>query len=255
MNVVQFFHKFKAFRELAKKVGKRINIKQRFYTGYIFLNAVDHSWAWTGDRDYQTFDKELQDFIYTTSKGFDQFIDMGSNIGVLTLGTLLNNPTINAVAIEPNHLAVTLLKKSLSYNHLNNRCRVIEAAVGNEEGVIKFDEAGSVTGHISDTGKEVKIISFSNTLNEFTGSKTLVKIDIEGYEAAILKDLDKITNLHNFAFIIELHPFGFNGEGNPQAVMEILKTHGATITDLKFNKIDNVKPQDITLLYVTFNGL
>ena len=77
MSIVHFFHKFSVLRQLAKKVGKSINIKQRFYSGYIFLNAVDHSWAWTGSRNYNTFDKKLQDFIHSTSKGFNNFIDIG----------------------------------------------------------------------------------------------------------------------------------------------------------------------------------
>lgn len=253
MSIVKFFHKFKILRQLAKKVGKSINIKQRFYSGYIFLNAVDHSCGWTGDWDYNTFDKKLQDFIHHTSKGFNNFIDIGSNIGVMTLGTLLTNPTIKAVAIDPNHLAIKLLKKSLRYNRLDGRCRTIEAAVGNEDGFITFDDAGSVIGHVSETGKVVKKISFSNALSEFKNQKTLVKIDIEGYETVILKDLKKIQNLSEFAFIIEVHPLGFNDVGNPDTVIDILKTHNAIITDLDANEITKVKPEEITLLYVVFN--
>jgi FkbM family methyltransferase len=255
MSIVQFFHRVKFLRRFAKKIGKNINIKQRFYSGYIFLNAVDHSWAWTGNRDYTTFDKRLQDFIHTTSKDFDYFIDMGSNLGVMTLGTLLANPTIKAVAIDPNHLCITLLKKSLKYNSLEDRCRVIEAAVDNKDGIITFDETGSVTGHISNIGRKVKTISFSNILNEFKDQKILVKIDIEGYETVILNDLKSVANLSDFALIIEVHPLGFNEAGNPEAIIDILKAHKATIIDLDGNKITRINPNEISLLYITFNQL
>ena len=252
MRLVSFFHKSKSFRNLAKTFARKVDLKQRFYGGAIFLNAVEHSWAWTGNKRYSSFDAGLQQFIHDSSKSFDYFVDIGSNIGVMVLGTLLNNKNIKCVAIDPNITAVKLLKKSLAYNNLAGRCDVINAAVGVQDGFIRFDTAGSVTGHVANRGIEVKVISITSLFNKYNSHKKFVKIDIEGYEAVIIDELLKTGNLHNFKFIIDLHPLLFNEAGNPTHVFNMLRKHNATISDLHGNKIESVLPEHISQIVVEF---
>jgi FkbM family methyltransferase len=239
-------------RQLAKIIGRKIDIKQKFYNGYIFFNAVEHSWAWTGERNYTNFDSGLQQFIYEQSKSYQYFIDIGSNIGVMTVGTLLNNSQIKTVSIDPNDKAISLLKKSLAYNKLTQRSKVIQAVVGDADGVVKFDSTGSVIGHVADEGKEVQVIRLSTILNEYSNYKTLVKVDIEGYETIAINDLANVNNLHNFAFIIELHEQGFNGVGDPTYVFEIFRKFNGKISDTYGNNITEIDPKDISQLLVTF---
>ena len=253
MGIVRFFHQFKFLRDAAKIIGRKIKIRQKFHNGYIFMNAVEQSWAWTGERNYTYFDLHLQNFILEKSLLFDQFIDIGSNVGVMTLSTLLRNDNIRALAIDANTLAIKLLKKSLAYNKLTERCEVINAVVGATNGVVKFDTTGSVTGHVADDGNEIVSLRFSTILNRYNTCKTLVKIDIEGYETVILNDLANVHNLHNFAFLIELHPLGFNGAGDPEQVIKTLKQADGEITDMQGQVITGVDPQAINQLFVNFN--
>lgn len=252
MNIVHFFHKFKFMRQLAKVVGSKIDIKQKFYGGYIFFNAVEHSWAWTGGRNYTNFDSSLQQFIYEQSKSYQYFIDIGSNIGVMTIGTLLNNTQIQTVSIDPNDKAISLLKMSLAYNKLNARSKVIQAVVSDAGGSLKFDSTGSVMGHVAEEGKEVQAISLSTILNQYSSYKTLVKVDIEGYETIAMNALANVNNLHNFAFIIELHEKGFNNVGDPAYVFEIFRKFNGKISDTYGNSITVIDPEDINQLLVTF---
>jgi FkbM family methyltransferase len=252
MNTIHFFHKFKFMRQLAKAIGSKIDIKQKFYGGYIFLNAVEHSWAWTGERNYTNFDSGLQQFIYKQSKSYQYFIDIGSNIGVMTIGTLLNNNQIKTVSIEPNDQAISLLKKSLTYNKLDARSKVIHAVVSDKDGSLKFDSTGSVIGHVADDGKEVQAISLSTILNEYSDYKSLVKIDIEGYETIAMNALRNVNNLHNFAFIIELHEQGFNNVSDPAYVFEILKKFNGKIIDTNGNNVTAIDPKNMHQLLVTF---
>lgn len=253
MGIVGFFHRFKFFRNAAKVAGRNVDIKQKFHHGYIFLNAVEHSWAWTGKMNYTTFDATLQKFIYEKSKGYDYFIDIGSNIGVMTIGTLLHNDQIKTVAVEPNDKAVQLLKKSLSYNKLNDRCEVINAVVGADDGVVKFDPEGSVTGHVADEGQEIGSVKFSSLLNKYGQSKTLVKIDIEGYETVLMTDMGNIQNLANFTFIMELHELNFNGAGDPVKVLDTLQQFSKKITGMEGEPVSSVRPEDITQVVVEFS--
>jgi FkbM family methyltransferase len=253
MSIVSFFHRFKFLRQLAKVIGRKINIKQKFHNGYIFLNAVEHSWAWTGKMNYTTFDAELQNFIHKASGSYDYFIDIGSNIGVMTIGTLLKNSTIKAIAVDPNEQAVKLLKRSLAYNNLTNGCEVINAVVGDKEGTVKFDAEGSVTGHVAEEGKEVGMIRFSSLLNRHNTVKALVKVDVEGYESVFISDLANVTNLKNCTIVIELHPLGFNDIGDPVKVFEVFKQLKGNITDIYGEAVAEVHPERTTQLVVSFN--
>ncbi len=67
MQVIKLLHKFRFLRLIAKKLAKKLTIKQRFYNGIICLNAVEHSWAWTVKNRYETFDIELQKALYHAS--------------------------------------------------------------------------------------------------------------------------------------------------------------------------------------------
>lgn len=169
MSIVRFFHRFGFLRQLAKAFAKKIYLKQKFHSGYIFFNAVDHSWAWTGEMRYNTFDADLQNYIHQASFKYDHFVDVGCNIGVMTIGTLLKNNRINALAIDANKDAINLLKKSLRYNKLSNRCQVLNAVFGNTDGFMKFDGAGSVIGHVSETGVETPSRSLAGILNTYSG--------------------------------------------------------------------------------------
>ena len=254
MGFVKLFHRFKFLRLIAKRFAKNITIKQRFYQGKICLNAVEHSWAWTGKNRYETFDREIQDKLYNASFSHDLLIDIGANIGVMTVGTLLHNSTIKAIAVDPNKLANKLLKKTIKFNQLESRCKVINHAVGKENGVLNFDETGSVTGHVSTEGQAVKQIKLSKLLNQNHQQKTLVKIDVEGYETVLVEDFDAIINIKDYTFFIEVHQISFNQVGNPEKVFDRLKELNATITGLNGKIVTQLQPHLITQIVVTFGS-
>lgn len=254
MCLVKQLHKVKLLRQIAKKVAKKLTIKQRFYQGTICLNAVEHSWAWTGKNRYETFDRELQDTLYHASFTHHLLIDIGCNVGVMTLGTLLHNPAIKAIAVDPNTSAYKLLQHTIRLNKLENRCQIIHAAVGIEHGFINFDETGSVTGHISAQGKKTRQIKLSELLNQHHQQKTLVKMDVEGYETLLVEDFKEIKNIADYTFFIEVHEAGFNGAGDPEKMFTSLKKINAIITDLKGKKISQLQPKIITQIVVTFDA-
>jgi len=252
LSITSFLHQFKPLRVAARVVAQKIDLQQDFYQGKIYLNAVDHSWAWTGEYRYQTFDDDLQNFIHQTSKGYDYFIDIGCNIGVMTIGTLFNNDTINAVAVDANTKTIGLLNKSLAYNQLSDRCRAVCKAIGNRNGHVKFDTEGSVTGHIADAGTEVEVVKLSEFLRPYSNSKAFVKIDIEGYELQLIEEFAQIENPKNFKFIVELHPLGYNGVGDPQNFIDELKKLNVCITGLQGGEITAVDIYNITQAILTF---
>jgi FkbM family methyltransferase len=254
MIIVKQLHKVKILRHVAKKVAKNIIIKQNFYQGIICMNAVEHAWAWTGKNSYDNFDAELQDVLYQASFMHNLLVDIGCNIGVMTIGTLLHNPTIKSIAIDPNILANKLLTKSLQLNKLESRCQILSAVVGKENGFINFDDTGSVTGHISSDGKKTRQIKLSDILNHNHQQKTLVKIDVEGYESLLVEGFKEIKNITGYTFFIEVHALGFNGTGDPEKVFSTLKEQNALITDLTGKHMTKISPDLITQIIVKFNA-
>ncbi len=254
MYFTKLFHKVKLFREIAKKLAKNITIKQRFYQGIICLNAVEHSWAWTSKNRYETFDLQLQNAIYYASFTHNLLIDIGCNIGVMSVGTLLHNPNIKVIAVDPNTLANKLLTKTIQLNHLEKQCQLINAVIGKENGIVKFDETGSVTGHVSIQGREIRQLRLATLLNQNRQQKTLVKIDVEGYETLLAEDFKFIENIADFTFFIEVHALGFNSIGNPEKIFSIIKENNGIITDLEGRTITYLHPELITQIIVEFNA-
>lgn len=254
MTITKLLHKSFLLRKIARVIFSHATLTQRFYKGKISFDAVEHSWAWTGQNRYETFDQPLQKALHLASTKHHHFIDLGSNIGAMTIGTLLHNPAITATAVDANARAVRLLKKSLKINKLSHRCEIIHAAITDTDiGQIFFDETGSVTGHVTENGKAVRAIQLSGLLNRFEpDKKILVKMDVEGYEAVLVEDLKHVTNLANFTFFIEVHAAGFNDVGNPAHVFTTLKKLDAKITDLSNQELNELHPEMITQIIVRF---
>lgn len=234
-------HQIPALRTIAKKILRGYTLRQPFHGGIICLDAVEHSWAWTGSRRYETFDRELQDKLLSLSQNYEILIDIGSNIGAMSLSVLLRNSNVKAVCIDPNSRAIALLQNSIDLNQLTDRFDVVEAAVSAVDGVLNFDESGSVTGHVSPSGKQVNSVSFARLINENHSHKCLIKIDVEGFEVNLLKHLSSLINLTNLCLVIELHPLGFNTIGNPNDCFKFLLDSGAIIEDIRDQRLYQVE--------------
>ncbi len=245
--LVPKLHRVSALRVIAKQFFRGSTLHQPFHGGVICLDAVEHSWAWTGKRRYETFDGELQDKLLSLSLDYEILIDIGSNLGAMTLSICLRNPNIKAICIEPNFRAVSLLQESLRLNRLTERVKVIEAAVSNQDGVLIFDEGGSVTGHVSNSGTSVKSIDFAELINEYSYScKCLFKIDVEGFETTLMQQLINFKNLDNICLLIELHPLNFNHFGNPNQCLQLLLNSGAVVEDIHGQILKSVQEDNFT---------
>jgi FkbM family methyltransferase len=226
-------HRFAFARRIARRLLHGLTLRQGFHGGSICLDAVEHSWAWTGKRRYETFDRPLQDRLLSLSSTFPYFIDVGCNIGAMALSVLLRNPSAMALCIDPNSRAIRLCRESVRINHLEGRIIIEEAAVTDHAGVACYDDSGSVLGHISEIGKPVKSLDILAVVDgAATSQPCLVKIDVEGYELCLLKRLAASKLLRKICLVVELHPRGFNGFGDPESALAILADSGAHVCDL-----------------------
>jgi len=136
--LVPRIHRAHSLRALGKRLLRNRVIKQPFHGGVICLDAVEHSWAWTGAARLESWDRPLQDRLLAISRDCQTMIDVGSNIGTMTLAVALRNPDIRFVCVEPNERAGRLLRQSLTLNRVADRVTLIDAVAGEADGYAGF---------------------------------------------------------------------------------------------------------------------
>lgn len=234
------------YRRIGKRIVQRFGLsaRQKFYSGIIYFDAVGQSWAFKGD-PYETIDCQLKDALLSLAKDRQVYIDIGCNIGQITLSLLLRNSDIKAVCVDPNPRVLRLFKKSLRANHLEGRVTIKQAAVGNEAGFVRFSCEISEIGHIASKGYKVPCLCLADLINDYSSQKCLVKMDVEGYEAVLLQGLGQYRNLKNLILVVELHALGQN-QGDPERCVKMLEGSGAKLKLLNGEPLSSLDPTKIT---------
>lgn len=168
------------------------------------------------------------------------FIDVGANIGkyAIMVGRRLKNKG-KVIAIEPMPENFEILKKNIKLNNLRNVIPV-KCALGNEEGegFLYLETKGkgahsllSNSPYVTQNKIKVKIRKLDNVLKELKIEKVdLIKIDVEGFEAEVLKGARKTLKKYHPKIIFEAW-----NENYLKRVKEILKPF-----NYKIKKIDDV---------------
>lgn len=120
-------------------------------------------------------------------------IDVGANIGVHTLPLAsLVGPAGRVFAFEPDNLNFALLKKNLAENGIMN-VEAIQAAAGAAAGTGSLKRSDWNYGDhrlrsVRDGKGEIRIVPLDDVLETVAaGSVKFIKIDVQGYEAAVLR--------------------------------------------------------------------
>ena len=103
--------------------------------------------------------------------------DVGAHIGVTV--KIFGRRAKTLHAFEPSPRALRLLRANAPAN-----CVIYPCAIGDYNGKVRFAEADNVDmSHISESGIEVEI----RTLDSFNLAPDFIKIDVEGWEPAVLR--------------------------------------------------------------------
>ena len=118
-------------------------------------------------------------------KDNDFVVDCGANVGELYFSLLLNTPTLNYVAFEPDPEAF----ECLALNIDNKSKNLFNYGLSSSEGKMKFylDTFGA-NSSIENFGSEEFITIETKTLDSFNFKNIkLIKIEAEGHELEVLK--------------------------------------------------------------------
>jgi FkbM family methyltransferase len=180
---------------------------------------------WCERRTYFTghyYQRDVEELLGHLLKRGDQFIDIGANIGMISLVCAhLVGPTGRGLAFEPNPAVFRRLKGHIEENGLSH-VEPINAALGDAEGTAELYFPGShsgigtlVTGR-GDNGDHVTVTvkrgdQFGSRLDP--NRPTLIKIDVEGYEYQVLQGMDELLARPETAVVLEVTDSMLRGAG------------------------------------------
>lgn len=243
--------KFKRFSEIIKsefsqngrELRKISKIKRysRFKTdifGFPFF--VIDSRSFIGQYK-EIFNKEIYYFEANTSHPF--IIDCGSNIGVSLLYFIKKYPNCEILGFEADPSLFKILMKNLEKFN-NGRIKVFNKAVWDKNEKVVFSSEGADAGRLEGLSQadmnnskfEVNSISLKEYLNR---NVALLKLDIEGAEVAVLKDIENNLELVHRIFI-EFHSFS-NKNQRLSEILRILEKNGFRYF-IQQTSIDNEMP-------------
>jgi FkbM family methyltransferase len=174
---------------------------------------------------------EFQQFLSHCHPGMLLF-DIGASFGIFSLAAARKGGT--AIAIDPSPIATRMIEAMRKLNCVSDRVTVLQAAVGQSEGRLKMLDAGVFSdGYYtfdplrqSSELSEVRLTSVDHLAERF-GKPTHIKIDVEGFEAEVLRGARYVIECCSPTIFLELHSQMVRAQtGNPNFCVEELVSNG-----------------------------
>lgn len=138
------------------------------------------------------------------ARGCGAVVDVGAHLGQFTLW-VCNQGSRDVMAFEPDPAARTILLRSLSLNGCD-AVRVIAAACGASPGWAELapGPVGSVAVAHSPGATSVPVLTLDEALGN-ERSVALIKVDVEGFEAAVFRGALRFLEIGRPALLLEVH--------------------------------------------------
>jgi FkbM family methyltransferase len=148
------------------------------------------------------YEPETTDLLLRLIKPGSVVYDIGANVGVHTLlASRLAGNTGRVVAFEPLPRNLVFLREHARLNRLAN-VEIVGAAVSDDVGEHQFDAHDSPSmGRLGWGSLKVKVVS----LDGFGGDPDVIKIDVEGAEAEVLRGAHDLLRRCRPALLVALH--------------------------------------------------
>lgn len=180
---------------------------------------------------------EFDCFIGNCSKGMTLF-DVGAHFGLFSLAALhYGGPSARAIAVDPSPTAVQVLGVQAKLNNCSSRLEIVEASI-NDGGAWQNMVAVGVlaSGYYvapapdqpASEISQIKSKTLDGLVAELDVVPTHLKIDVEGYEAAVLTGGQKLLSQPDGPVIfIEIHNAIVRELGeDPVETLKLLRGYG-----------------------------
>jgi FkbM family methyltransferase len=192
-------------------------------------------------RDYGEFARPEVELIASYMDQFKDpgtFIDVGANIGAIALPVAAKQQQWKVIAIEAHRGLSNVLAANTLNNQLYN-VEVICGAVGAESGITSFPSVslsskidfGALGTHLNDKIRSERVLTLN--LDYFAPPNTrLVKVDVEGAEAKVLRGAGKLIEEIRPIWLLEANradPYHGYTEESARETMRVLWNAGYTL--------------------------
>jgi len=137
-------------------------------------------------------------------------LDLGAHLGYYTLlASRLVGGAGRVYSFEPDPKNAWYLRRHARLNGCRN-VAVEESAVCDRPGSIRFQQGrGTGTGRVDDAGTlQVRAVRLDDFVEERGIRPAVVKIDVEGAEAAVLEGAREVLHLHRPLLFLSTHDSG-----------------------------------------------
>jgi len=203
-------------------------------------NLADITFKYTVGGFYMS---KFQKTISLINKPF-YFLDIGSNIGYFSLVVGKNHNCKKIFTFEPNPKIFKSLKKNLIYNLSSVKFKAYKAAISKNYRKLKFyidlEDSGSSSLIKKKNDKVIYVNSynyriFNQIYNKLKDIDIITKIDVEGKDLEVLKELKKSKLFKNIRLIY------IETKNNDQEIKNIKKNLRDFALEGKYPIIDSSK--------------
>lgn len=162
-------------------------------------------------------------------------VDIGANIGVISIGMLRHRLFCHAVAMEPEARNFSLLQENVALNGLNDAMTCLQVALGSQPGTVAFELSGSNFGdhrvhaervdaeqpNLYDEATRPVVTVEVDTLDHILATRlapglaeqvALVWIDVQGFEGFVFRGGVE-TFRRGIPVFAEVWPYGIRRTG------------------------------------------
>lgn len=208
-------HKFNKNILKLQKYKTDFKLKEFYFTNdnnIIFEHHNNIRLVYHPDIVYQLFyrrEKPSLDLILNKMPSNGTFIDIGANIGEYSL-VISKNKNAISYAFEPVNKTITLMKKNVEINNLNNKIKLHKIILSDNDGSEKITTNLFGRNHISNRNNKNSKTVKSQRLDSFIKEKNMknidfIKIDVEGAEIKVLKGAIESIKKFKPKVIIEIN--------------------------------------------------
>lgn len=174
-------------------------------------------------------DQEIEFFFNGLSRESKPVIlDIGANIGIHAIRWATGNPAAQIFSFEPSPSTREILSRNIARNGVESQIKIQSQALSDKEGVATFFQCDdNAFNSLRDTGRK-QITSTTEvqltTLDRFVEEQqfdhiTLIKIDVEGFEAQVVSGAMETFRRFKPDLFIEIQPVN-SSEVAPEVIIQ-----------------------------------
>jgi FkbM family methyltransferase len=173
------------------------NVKYRLWDNrYILINFDSFQSMWIMYNYW--VDWEEFNLIKNYLKPSDEVFDVGTNMGFYTIwmSQFIGKGKIHS--FEPDSGNFERLQQNIDLNNLQNQVTANQAAASDQDAILSFTSGLDGENHIADSDLKNTVSIQSQKIDSYiqqysiTSSIAYMKVDVEGFEYAVLKGADNV---------------------------------------------------------------